>query len=516
MNTSPIRISGLASGMDTEAIIKKLMDAERIPVNTMKQKRDKLAWQSEAYRQWNTDVLSFRTNTLFEMKLSGKYGTFSSTVSDANKLTVTPTAEALVGTYAINVTQLAQSATINGSVPADFDADKKLSEQATNPVTTDFSLDITVKNAAGETLTTSIAVSKDDKVSDFISKLSSATDSNGKNLGIQASYDKSLKKLIIKTKDTGEKTEISLSSTDATGYGQLKALFSLPNSGDVIKGKDANYEFSTDGGATFTTGLTSSSNDIAVLGVNYTLRTTGSSNVTITRDLDAEIKNIKEFVDKYNEFLDKLNKAIDEPVYRQYQPLTDEERKVLSDKQIEQWEQKAKSGLLRRDSTLMELANKMRSSATLIVDTGSKYNSLASIGIKSTSYTDKGKLTVDETKLRAALQEDPDAVKRIFTLSSTEEDAPTSEKGVITRLYDQFGETIEKLTEKAGAIGNAQTDNSMIGKLLRDLDQQIYRKEDLLIKKENNYYKQFAAMEKAMSKYNSQSSWFAQQFGGGM
>jgi flagellar hook-associated protein 2 len=83
-------------------------------------------------------------------------------------------------------------------------------------------------------------------------------------------------------------------------------------------------------------------------------------------------------------------------------------------------------------------------------------------------------------------------------------------------LYDQFGETIEKLTEKAGAIGNAQTDNSMIGKLLRDLDQQIYRKEDLLIKKENNYYKQFAAMEKAMSKYNSQSSWFAQQFGGGM
>jgi flagellar hook-associated protein 2 len=58
------RLSGIASGMDTDSLVKKLMDAERIPFNKMKQNREKLAWQSDAYRKWNSEIFSFRSKTI--------------------------------------------------------------------------------------------------------------------------------------------------------------------------------------------------------------------------------------------------------------------------------------------------------------------------------------------------------------------------------------------------------------------------------------------------------------------
>ena len=71
----------------------------------------------------------------------------------------------------------------------------------------------------------------------------------------------------------------------------------------------------------------------------------------------------------------------------------------MSETQITAWETKAKSGLFHNDSSLKELINSMRNHMTATVDNGSIYNSLASIGISSKNYTDKGKLYIDETKL---------------------------------------------------------------------------------------------------------------------
>jgi flagellar hook-associated protein 2 len=249
------------------------------------------------------------------------------------------------------------------------------------------------------------------------------------------------------------------------------------------------------------------------MGVNYTLKnnTTKDETVTVTRDMDTEVNNIKDFVSKYNDMLDKLNKAVSEPVYKTYQPLTDDQRTSMSATQITQWETKAKSGLFHNDSTLRELINNMRNHTTSNVDNGSKYNSLSSIGISSQNYLDKGKLYIDETKLRAALQAEPDAVKNLFSQAPT--NATSGQNGLVTRLYDDFQNTFTKIRDKAGSTGNATADQSVIGKSLIQTSTSIITEQVRLNKKQTQYYAQFTAMETAMKKYQSQSAWLSNQAG---
>ncbi|MFT9849582.1 flagellar filament capping protein FliD [Aneurinibacillus sp. REN35] len=575
------RLSGLMSGMDTESLVKQLMQAERMPVNKMKQQRQSLTWQSEMYRQWNTDIFTFR-KTLLDMKLSKTYGTFNAVSSDANKVNVTSTAESLEGNHKMQVLQLAELAKLEG----------KPSLSTPSGAAT---LTININGKSKD-----IEIAAEDTMKDIVTKINTAT-VEGKSLGVSAAYDETLNQFVINSKETGTKSTFTLSGAEAlqklgikqyekelaagatidfaniaefgalgrditlkvgdieksikvtsadnvdTILARMKKAFSSEGevfskngtkieithpAGKVVKisssnedtlsklgvsgasfdanipvkalGKDAQFRYN-DGEI-----IETPANNTTVFGLNYNFKQIGEVTTTVSRDIETEIKNIKEFINKYNEILDKLNKVIDEPVYRSFKPLTDEEREALSEKQIEQWEQKAKSGLLRRDGTLSALASNIRLQMGGTVDNGSKYNSLASIGIKSNTYKDQGKLQVDEEKLRKVLQEDPEAVKNLFIQSASDE--KSGKTGLIHRVTANFEESSKLLIEKAGASGSAITDSSLFGKRILDLNKRIDDTEDRLIRKENNYYAKFTAMEKAMSKYNSQSGWLAQQF----
>ncbi|MED0678251.1 flagellar filament capping protein FliD [Aneurinibacillus thermoaerophilus] len=510
------RISGLASGMDTDTLIKKLMDAERIPFNKLKQNREKLNWQSEAYRKWNTEIFSFRSKTLFDMKMSSTYNTFTTASSDEAKVSAVANGDAIEGLHTLKVTQTAAAASVNATT----DTSRTLSE--------DSEFVVKVTNAKGEVRQATISLKAGQTVKDAVAALNAAVDAgDGKtSLGLQAAYDDNLKQFVLKTKETGASTKIELSVTSDTKNPLyvlgLAASDAAVDDTKTYTGQNAKVILDGYPETEFT------SNTFKAFGLIYTIKgqatpaTPIEVTVNVKRDIEAEIKNIKDFINKYNEMLEKLKKTLDEPVYKNYQPLTDEERKALTEKQIEQWEEKAKSGLLRRDGILSGLVNSMRLNMTSIVDNGSKYNSLAAIGITSESYKDKGKLTVNEDKLREALEEDPEAVKNLFIQGSdiTEEDVendPTKQakRGLIHRLNDSFGAAFKELTEKAGVTGNQADDQSIIGKMLQNLDARIYDMERRLIQKENRYYRQFTAMEKAMSKYNAQSAWLMQQFAGG-
>jgi len=621
--SSITRLTGLASGMDTESLVQKLMKAERMPLDRVKQNQQKMLWQSEMYRQWNTELFTFRTKTLFDMKLSKSYNTFDVTSSISNSLSGVSTGDAVPGTYDIAVKQIAQSATFTAN-KVDLDASKTLGDaaQGDRKLTADTTVSLKVFNDPDKPTsysTVNITLKTTDTIYDVVSKFNNATDSFGKNIGLQANYDVTLQQFTLRTKATGETTKIEFTSnadvlsktlgigtkasitgdnavtsvniTSGTndqlqfdlGNGQTASISLLPGTYTATQLVDQINQAISDnsilatqvyalldsstGKITFTsqtTGSTSylsvsgiglsaigytsaktasgvaslsatgqnarvvfngnevslASNTSNLYGVNYTFKSPTvdsdgkviSSKVTISRNIDNEVENIKKFIEKYNELLEKLNKVVDEPVYRSYQPLTDEQKESLSEEQVKKWEEKAKSGILRRDSILSTLSFKMRAIMSSTVDNGSEYNSLSAIGIKSNSYTDQGKLYIDEDKLRKALQEDPEAVKNLFT--QTKEGEGT--QGFVTRLYDDFSNTIKDLTEKAGAAGSSQFDQSTIGKLLDNAQDRIDRFEDILQRKENNYYRQFTAMEKAMSQYNSQGAWLMQQFGGGM
>jgi Flagellar capping protein len=195
-------------------------------------------------------------------------------------------------------------------------------------------------------------------------------------------------------------------------------------------------------------------NTLTVNGITITLKAVGTATLTVRTDVDAVVAKIKAFVDTYNETLSLVQTKLKEKRYRDYLPLTEEQKKEMTEEQIKLWEEKAKSGLLRGDSVLQALEQSLRSIATAVYSTGSSaVNSLASIGIRSLSYLDNGKLYIDEAKLRQAIETDIEAVKKLFQ----QDGATEAEKGIAVRLYDRVAQAMKEVTRKAGSDPTCST-----------------------------------------------------------
>ena len=160
------------------------------------------------------------------------------------------------------------------------------------------------------------------------------------------------------------------------------------------------------------------SNTIEFSGITVKLLSADPSatvNLEIGPDVDAVVEKVKEFVNVYNELVGELNGLLREEVHRDYQPLTEEQKAALSDKEIELWEQKAKSGLLRSDSMLSSVLSEMRLALGAAVEVDGRSVTLKDIGITTGAWYEYGRLYLDEDKLREALTKDPDAVRGLFT-----------------------------------------------------------------------------------------------------
>ena len=281
--------------------------------------------------------------------------------------------------------------------------------------------------------------------------------------------------------------------------------------------------------------LIRSDNTFTVNGVTYTLlRESGvEQKVTLNIDSDNIFNNILNFVNKYNEVLDKINTKLSEEYDRDFQPLTDEQREGLSEDEIKKWEEKAKSGLLRNDPALDKIVRDMRRALYDAVE-GLR---LPDIGIKTDVYSAKGKLVIDETKLKDAIRNDPDSVMTLFsrqspsqpmykrTLSASEMSVRYAEEGLVHRLNDIIEENTSALRntagykgtllEKAGMIGDSSEFTSSLFKEIDGYDDRIKELAGKLIAKEDKYYARFAAMEKMISQMNNQSNWLASQLSKG-
>ncbi|WP_080844007.1 flagellar hook-associated protein 2 [Cytobacillus gottheilii] len=282
--------------------------------------------------------------------------------------------------------------------------------------------------------------------------------------------------------------------------------------GNDIAGTGTDAEFSINGLNT-----TRKSNTFTLDGVTFTLKkdsvvngvSTGeSATINIQSDTDSIMTTIKDFVNKYNEIIGKVNGELTEERYRDYSPLTDEEKEALSEKEVEKWEDQARSGMLRRDSILSgaldQMRNNMYSEVTVSDSNGmnSNYNQLAEIGITTTrNYLDRGKLEIDEEKLKAAIEDDPEAVYQLFMADGN----TSSEKGLARRLRDSISSTIQTVEQRAGNSYKTPQSYTM-GKQLLDYEEQIDRFETKLVTIEDRYWKQFNAMEKAMQNLNNQSN----------
>ncbi|NLK74466.1 MAG: flagellar filament capping protein FliD, partial [Clostridiales bacterium] len=249
----------------------------------------------------------------------------------------------------------------------------------------------------------------------------------------------------------------------------------------------------------------SSSNNISVNGLNFTIKgtTVGDEelSITINNDTQAVYDMIKGFVTSYNELLKEMNEAYYADHARGYDPLTDEEKEAMTDEQVEKWEKKIKDSLLRRDSNLYSVINALKTSMGQRVNVNGKNYSLTSFGITSPDYTEKGLLHINgdsestlvglkDNELMEALTEDPETVMQVFT-------------ELAGNLYNTMTDQM-----KSTSLSSALTfyNDKQMKNTLDDYKDELSRLEERLSKVEERYYKQFAAMERALSQANSQSS----------
>lgn len=502
LQTANNRFSGLASGMDIDSIVEKLMKAESMKMEKLQQQKQKYEWQRDAYRDINSKLEAFRKDAFDNYKPSD-FLAKAATVSDPSKVSVEATASAN-GTLTISSATLATtgykkvSLTANGSTAS---STTTLGELGVVDNGGSYTMKLNVLQKDGKMKETNITYSASEKIGDFVNKL------NTSGAGITAIFNNG--EMSISSNATGNVSGGSVQVTSDNGAVFQELGFTANATGEITNGTDASY---TINGIT----KTSDSNSFTELGYNITLNNTISSNVTISSgtDTDAIVDKVKSFIELYNGLVESLNSKVDEKKSYSYQPLTDAQKAEMTDDEIKKWEEQAKQGILRNDSVISSVISSMREMVYAVQTTkDSKFNALYNIGITtSKEEASTGKLSIDENKLRKAIEANPEAISDLFTRAAVVD--PTTKKvteqgGIITRLRTSAKSAIDLIGEKAGKSG--AVDNTFtLGRTLISVDERIEEWKDRLKRIEDRYYRQFTAMEEAMNKANSQSSIFMQ------
>lgn len=500
-----MRIGGLASGIDTDSIVQDLMRAERIPLDKMEQDRQRLEWQRDAYREINTKLFEL-DEMAFDLKLESNFNTKSFQSSQGGAVTASGGAGASEGSYAINVQALATSAmNVSGMIDINSDISKHYGE----------TYKFYTFDEEGIAQPHEFTVNQGDTISDVIERINDDSDNN-----IRMFYDDVTNQVVMETTRTGQynpggNTVVTVDDESINNNG-AEILFDKDNNSfftEVLNLQAGKKEDGMEGGETgganatftynnyYTVETTENSHTINGVTFEFTGVTNGNATVNVQNDTDATIEKITEFVDKYNELIDTINGALREERYRDYPPLTDAQREEMDEGEIELWEERAKSGLLRSDPILSSALGNLRQNWYSSVDTGGTYTALTQVGITTTSdYMDGGKLEIDEEQLREALATDAQSVFNLFSNSEEGESL-----GLLNQLENTLDDTMSRINDRAGR-GSDTLENYSIGRRIKDVDDRISRFEDRLTQIEDRYWRQFSQMEQAISMMNQQSA----------
>lgn len=358
---------------------------------------------------------------------------------------------------------------------------------------------------------TSFTFDKSDTLSAMMSEINSSS-----NAGATMKYDELSGKLTLTANETGAGNTLVVTEGDGSSF-----LSSFLNT--ATAGVDA--QVTIDGQV-----LTRSSNKVTVDGVTYTFSQTTdeAATVSLTQDTDAIYDTISSFVEDYNALISSIHSALDETYDSDYPPLTDDQKEDMTDEEIEKWEKKAKVGLLANDSTLKTMLSSLRSS--LIDSVPGQSVTIFTIGISTGTYDEQGKLYIDETKLKAAIESDPEGISNLFTQQSTSYAGTTSvrslnnsqlstrykEEGIAYRFYDILQTNISTirdnngnkglLLEKAGTENDASETSNTLTTLIDKYQEEIDKEQDRLDAKQDSLYTKYSALETYINKMNTQLS----------
>ena len=501
MSFSNMRVGGLATGMDIYSIVNDLMRARRMPVDKLNQQRQILQWQQEDLRSLNNTLRTFRDKA-FDMRLQRTFLAREASSSNEGVVRVSANSEAVAGTYTFSVTSLARGAYLNSNENlAKYNDGQTLQEQFS---LADGDIEFSIANGVGESrVSVDFKIDpKEKSIYDVVNAINNAKDEEGNSLGIKASFDKNLNRFFLMTSQTGENQVIEWADVSGSFLAD-----SLKLSNNNVSGQDSEVTLN---GLTFKR----PTNNFTVNGITFNLQSEGTTTITVKNDTDTVFNNIKNFITAYNETMATVRDKLAEPRYRDFPPLMDLQREQLTEKQIDQWEEKSRSGLLRSDPMLSSMQSSLRTMLSSGVE-GSTLKNLHAIGISTTANYRSSDLVINEDRLRKAIQENPEAVMELFNRQAGEGE-DKNHHGIARRLYDEVNSAIRLIADRAGSSdGLSLVDNSIMGKKVGRINKEISNWEGRLKQIEERYWRQFTAMEKAINQLNSQGMWLAQQLGMG-
>lgn len=524
---SSIRLSGLNSGMDTDSMIKKIMDAERLKLKKVEDKKVTLEWKQDKWKDLNTKLYNLYTKHISSLRFSKAYEVKKGSSSNEAMAQVTAEADASIGNHSLKIQNIATAKMVTG---VKLQGEEKITKESTLyelGVTLGSTFNITVNGK-----TESFDVEADTTIQNFVDF--------ARRAGINANFDENHSRFYLSSKESGvskafkieeevnegeqmdglaalglltkeqvlsslpvEEPEEGVTPTPPT----LPPNYSLDKLARVEEAVNAHY--SLDG-----IDYESESNVVTTNGlkINMLSATPNSSDVKIgvTVSVDEAYNKFKAFVKDYNEILKEMNKLYYAESARKYKPLSKDEKEQMSEKEIEQWEAKIKDSILRRDERLGSVLNSMKTAMGSTVSVAGKNFSLANFGVMTSSdYHEKGLLHIfgdtddgiygsKEDKFKKALINDPD-------------NSANALKEIMDGLYKRMTEGM-----KGTGLSSAMTfyNDKEYKSLEKTYKKQYDTMEEKLKKVEDKYYRQFTAMEKAMAKMNSQTNSLAGLIGG--
>ena len=501
-----IRMGGLISGIDTDSIIESLVSTKKKKVTDAKADQKKLEWKQTIYGDINTNIKGLFQSNLSVMRFSGSYKKMTTAVSNSSAASVITGDGAVNATQKLRVEKLAKSAYLTGldlngeSKDKTFTATTTLSELGFDKASDTISLNI------GGTDQEPLTVTGETTISDVLTYL--------KDAGLNASFDEDTQRIFISAKSTGSSGDFTLSDG---GNGALEALglkvatkeekeadnYNPEKYASKINGSDAIIYLND---AKFT----SDSNTFKINNLTITaLDETGDKEVTLTTTTDTSgiYGMIKDMITQYNKAVNDIDKYYNADSIRKYSMLTDEEKEAMSEKEVEEYENKIKSGLLKGDGNLLSLRSLFTESMSTGIEIGGKTYYLSDFGIGTGSYFDtadneKHALHINGDKDDSAYKDKADRLSEMIA----------SDPELVTEFFTKLSQGLYSKLDGASksvdgyrSYGNFYDDKKMksdytkYNSTIKDLEKKANEYEDRL-------YKQFSSMESALASLQKKSS----------
>ncbi len=516
-----IRLTGMVSGLDTDSLVKELVNVQKMRNKRVEDKKVTLEWTKDIWKTLNSKIYTFYREQVSKVRLQGSYQ--NKKVSSSNDMAVEARAEsnAPIGTHKIKVKQLASSQYLTSGRIEKDKTDANIDVANSTKISDLIDLD-QVKSAKINIGDKEISIDSETTIGNIID--------TAKEAGLNANFDSVQKRFFISSKDSGQDNAFQISETieKAEGVEERVSILdalkldtieidkngivaredSQPSLSSLVEAQDSIVIYN---GAR----LRSDSNTLSANGLTFTLISANPDeeieeiSITVANDSQATYDMIKDFIKGYNEILGEMNTRYNANTARGYDPLTEEQKETMSEKTIEKWENTIKDSLLRRDSTLSTLISSFKTVMGTQVQVDGKNYSLSSFGIVTGDYTERGLLHIngdkddpthatEEDKLLKAIEEDPELVSKVF-----------SEIG--KNLYDT-------MTKQMSSIPNVRSaftfyNDKLMDKQVTRYEREVADLEKKLYELEEKYYNQFAKMETALSKMQSQSTYLYSMMG---